>query len=302
MFIPLQVLQFNYSILMFSNGSKYPAGLKILADEVAGHNRSFSSEVPSMKRTQVWVKEMVNLLFPIKDNSDIDQREIEDKLESLMIRLADLLFPLKKELNATPVEIASAFFDELPSAYQALLDDAKAFVKSDPAAEKLEEVILCYPGFFSLVVHRLAHILYLLKVPLLPRVMNEYAHSKTGIDIHPGASIGKNCFIDHGTGIVIGETSMVGNNVKIYQGVTLGALFVEKRLSDTKRHPTIEDNVILYAGCTILGGKTVVGHDTIIGGNVWLTESVLPNSIIYRENKTIIRDSKKIDEPIQFVI
>jgi serine O-acetyltransferase len=151
-------------------------------------------------------------------------------------------------------------------------------------------------------VHRLAHILYLLKVPLLPRVMNEYAHSKTGIDIHPGASIGKNCFIDHGTGIVIGETSMVGNNVKIYQGVTLGALFVEKRLSDTKRHPTIEDNVILYAGCTILGGKTVVGHDTIIGGNVWLTESVMPNSIIYRENKTIIRDSKKIDEPIQFVI
>jgi len=141
-----------------------------------------------------------------------------------------------------------------------------------------------------------------MKVPVLPRVMSEYVHGKTGIDIHPGATIGENFFIDHGTGIVIGETTIVGDNVKIYQGVTLGALYVEKKLSDTKRHPTIEDNVIIYAGSTILGGNTVVGHDTIIGGNVWLTESVLPHSVVYRQHKAVIRDSKSFDEPINFCI
>ena len=133
-------------------------------------------------------------------------------------------------------------------------------------------------------------------------MISEYIHGKTGIDIHPGATIGKNFFIDHGTGIVIGETAVVGNNVKIYQGVTLGAIFVEKKMENTKRHPTIEDNVIIYAGSTILGGNTVIGHDTVIGGNVWLTESVLPNSVVYRQHKSVVRDSKNFQEPINFVI
>lgn len=277
-------------------------GLKALASEVSAVNRSFRGEVPPMKQTQQWVKELVNLLFPVKDNANYSQEESEERLELLKLNLIVLLSPLKKELQDTPENIADAFFDELPVIYKLLLEDAAIFVKSDPAAEKIEEVMLCYPGFFCLIVHRMAHILYNLKVPVLPRVMNEYAHSKTGIDIHPGASIGRNCFIDHGTGIVIGETSIVGNNVKIYQGVTLGALYVEKGLADTKRHPTIEDNVIIYAGSTILGGNTVVGHDTIIGGNVWLTESVLPFSILYREHKTIIRDKNKSGDQIHFVI
>jgi serine O-acetyltransferase len=223
-------------------------------------------------------------------------------LERLRLRLEELLSPLERELPSAPNRVALSFFDRMPGIYNLLAEDAHNFVKSDPAAENLEEVILCYPGFFALVVYRIAHILYTLKVPVLPRVMTEYAHSKTGIDIHPGAEIGKNCFIDHGTGIVIGETSVVGKNVKIYQGVTLGALYVKKDLADMKRHPTIEDNVILYAGCTILGGNTVVGHDTLVGGNVWITESVLPHSVVYRENKTVIRENRALDEPIHFVI
>lgn len=265
-------------------------------------NNGYCAEVPSMKETRRWLKDLVNLLFPIKENDHLDIKEIDAGLESLKIRLEELLIPLDKELQHPSGEIVSLFFTGLTDVYKLLTEDAKTFIKSDPAAEKLEEVILCYPGFFSLVVYRLAHMLYNLKVPVLPRVLTEYAHSKTGIDIHPGAVIGKNCFIDHGTGIVIGETTVVGNNVKIYQGVTLGALFVKKNMADTKRHPTIEDNVILYAGCTILGGKTVVGHDTVVGGNVWLTKSVPPHFVVYQENKTVIRENNSFNESINFVI
>jgi serine O-acetyltransferase len=263
---------------------------------------SYHSGLPSMKETQQWVKDLVDILFPLKDKRNISLQEIETKLESLKLRLEELLAPLGKELQHPSDEIVSLFFSGLPEIYALLNEDAKTFVKSDPAAESLEEVVLCYPGFFSLVVYRAAHILYKLNVPVLPRVMTEYAHTKTGIDIHPGATIGKNCFIDHGTGIVIGETTVVGNNVKIYQGVTLGALYVKKNMSDTKRHPTIEDNVILYAGCTILGGNTIVGHDTVVGGNVWLTESVMPYSVVYRENKIVVRESKSLENPINFII
>ena len=265
-------------------------------------NSSYCAEVPSMKDTHQFVDDLVYLLFPIKENRNIGLQEIGIRIDRMRLRLKELLIPLEKELSQSPKDTVTGFFSELPGVYKLLLDDADIFVKSDPAARKVEEVILCYPGFYSLTVYRLAHILFGLSVPVLPRIMTEYAHGKTGIDIHPGARIGKNFFIDHGTGIVIGETTVVGENVKIYQGVTLGALYVEKKLTDTKRHPTIEDNVILYAGCTILGGKTVVGHDTIIGGNVWLTESVLPHSVVYRQHKAIIRDSKSFDEPVDFVI
>jgi len=220
----------------------------------------------------------------------------------MRLRLKELLIPLEKDISDSPEIIAKQFFDHLPEIYESLLEDAGTFVKSDPAARCVEEVILCYPGFSCLVVHRLANKLYKLNVPVLPRVMSEYMHGMTGIDIHPGASIGKNFFIDHGTGIVIGETTRVGENVKIYQGVTLGALFVEKEMADIKRHPTIEDNVIIYAGSTILGGRTIIGHDTVIGGNVWLTESVLPHSVVYRQHKSIRKDSKTFKEPVNFVI
>jgi serine O-acetyltransferase len=171
-----------------------------------------------------------------------------------------------------------------------LYRDAKYISESDPAATGVDEVIMAYPGFYAIAVQRLAHQLFIQGVPLIPRVMTEYAHSKTGIDIHPGAEIGSEFSIDHGTGVVIGETAVIGNRVKLYQGVTIGALSVSKELASTKRHPTIEDNVIIYAGSTILGGNTVIGHDSIIGGNVWLTSSVPPYSLVYHESKITVRD------------
>ena len=265
-------------------------------------NNKYCCDVPSMTETHKYVDDLVHLLFPIKESKNFSLREIQIHLDRMKLRLTELLIPLEKELKKPPKEIAAEFFTYLPQAVELMLNDADIFAKSDPAAERVEEVILCYPGFYCLVVHRMANILYKMGVPILPRVMSEYVHGKTGIDIHPGATIGKNFFIDHGTGIVIGETTIVGENVKIYQGVTLGALYVEKNLSDTKRHPTIENNVIIYAGSTILGGKTLVGHDTIIGGNVWLTESVMPFSIVYRQHKTVIRDSKSFPDPVNFVI
>ncbi len=275
---------------------------KKFAEFLYSINSNYCSDVPSMTDTHAYVDDMVYLLFPIKEKNNINLRDIEIRLDRMKLRLKELLIPLEKDLHKSPKELAAEFFEILPEVYKLLLDDADTFMHCDPAAERVEEVILCYPGFYSLVVHRLSHVLYNLKVPVLPRVMSEYAHGKTGIDIHPGATIGKNFFIDHGTGIVIGETTLVGDNVKIYQGVTLGAIYVEKKMADTKRHPTIEDNVIIYAGSTILGGKTVVGHDTIIGGNVWLTESVLPHSVVYRQHKAIIRDSKSFEEPLNWVI
>lgn len=265
-------------------------------------NKSYCSDVPSMVDSHAFIDDLIYLLFPIKQNRNIGKVEIELKLERMKLRLKELLIPLEKDLTTGPDEIVESFFALLPDVYKMLLDDADTFSKSDPAVRCVEEVILCYPGFLCLSVHRIANILFKLKVPVLPRVISEYVHGKTGIDIHPGASIGRNFFIDHGTGIVIGETAVVGNNVKIYQGVTLGALYVEKKMENTKRHPSIEDNVIIYSGSTILGGKTVVGHDTVIGGNVWLTESVLPHSVVYRQHKAIIRDSKSFVEPVNFVI
>ncbi len=272
------------------------------ADLLYSTNQSYCTDVPSMIDTHRFVDDMLLLLFPIKGNRSLDVREIEIRLERMKLRLKELLIPLEKVIKDSPQNISDNFFKRLPQVYKKLLDDADIFMKSDPAAHCVEEVVLCYPGYSCLVVHRLAHILYELGVPVLPRVMSEYLHGLTGIDIHPGAKIGKNFFIDHGTGIVIGETAEVGNNVKIYQGVTLGALYVEKKLSDTKRHPTIEDNVIIYSSSTILGGKTVIGHDTVIGGNVWLTESVVPHSIVYRQHKAIVRNSKSFNEPINFII
>ncbi len=199
-------------------------------------------------------------------------------------------------------QIMESFMEALPSIMQRLYEDAHCYVESDPAAQSLEEVILAYPGFFALSIHRIAHALHNLGVPLIARYFSEYAHSKVGIDIHPAAKIGKNLFMDHGTGIVIGETSEIGDNVKIYQGVTLGALYVEKKLSDMKRHPTVEDNVIIYANATILGGKTVVGHDSIIGGGSWLTRSIIPFSLVYNSVDVKIRTVKDFEEPHDFVI
>ncbi|MBU0490791.1 MAG: serine acetyltransferase [Chloroflexi bacterium] len=177
--------------------------------------------------------------------------------------------------------IADDLVGALPAIRARLHQDVHAALDGDPAAKSEAEVIVAYPGLTAITAHRIAHFLYERQVPLLPRIMNEYIHHRTGIDIHPGANIGNSFFIDHGTGVVVGETTIIGRNVKIYQGVTLGALSVKKALAQEKRHPTIEDNVTIYAGATILGGKAVIGHDSIIGGNVWLIRSVPPFSHVY---------------------
>ncbi len=186
-------------------------------------------------------------------------------------------------------QIVTDFLSRLPEIRCLVETDIDAAYEGDPAATSRMEVVMSYPGLYATTVHRLAHELYQLKVPIIPRIMSELAHSKTGIDIHPGATIGERFFIDHGTGVVIGETCVIGRNVKLYQGVTLGALSFDRDpttgalVKGVKRHPNVEDNVVVYAGATILGGTTVIGHDSEIGGNVWLKDSVPPNSRVYNK-------------------
>lgn len=177
-------------------------------------------------------------------------------------------------------EVALKFIDKLPEIQELIFKDVEAQFDGDPAAGSKEDIIFSYPGIYAIYIYRIAHVLYELQVPFVPRIMTEHAHSKTGIDINPGATIGEYFFIDHGTGIVIGETTTIGNHVKIYQGVTLGALSTMKgqALSGVKRHPTIEDNVVIYANTTILGGETVVGRNSVVAGNTFVTESIPENT------------------------
>jgi serine O-acetyltransferase len=276
--------------------------MKDFLEQLQQYNQSACKEVPSKIQAQQFIDLLIELLFPVCSSQDYTLQQAELKLKHLQLQLLELISPLKNTLPEAPQWYSDTFFRQLPLIYKRLLHDADAILKFDPAAYSLEEIIVAYPGFYSITVYRLAHQLYLMKIPILPRIISEYAHSKTGIDIHPGASIGDSFFIDHGTGVVIGETCIIGNNVKIYQGVTLGALSVEKSLAYTKRHPTIEDNVIIYSGSTILGGNTVIGHDTIIGGNVWLTDSVLPFSVVYHRSEVKVRNSSNYEEPIDFSI
>ena len=195
----------------------------------------------------------------------------------------------EKKASAEAERITAEFLSKLPEVRAAADMDLSAAFDGDPAAGSREEIIIAYPGLYATTVQRLAHLLYELNVPLIPRIMAEYAHNRTGIDIHPGARIGKYFFIDHGTGIVIGETTVIGDNVKIYQGVTLGALSTRQgqRAHGQKRHPTIEDNVTIYAGASILGGETVIGHDSIIGSNAFITRSVEPGTRVSVSNREL---------------
>ena len=263
---------------------------------------SFRKEVPSMNKSHRFIDNLIYFLFPFKIDKKCSLPLIDLNLAQLQLDFKDLLNPLESVLVEPVNELNSKFFSCVPAIYESLIKDAQLFVDFDPAARSRESVILYYPGFYAISVYRLAHELYQLNIPYLPRMISEYAHSKTGIDIHPGAVIGDHFFIDHGTGIVVGETTIIGNNVKIYQGVTLGAASVDKSMKGKKRHPTLEDNVIVYSGSTILGGDTIIGHDTVVGGNVWLTKSVPPFSVVYHESKVVIRDSKEFDNPINFVI
>jgi serine O-acetyltransferase len=204
---------------------------------------------------------------------------------------SDLADDLRRETallmpGGDAADVVGRFMERLPEVKRLVETDVSAAYDGDPAATSRMEIVMAYPGVYAVTVHRLAHELYSLKVPVLPRIMSELAHSKTGIDIHPGARIGERFFIDHGTGVVIGETTVIGRNVRLYQGVTLGGLSFEKDSSGAlvkglKRHPNIEDNVVIYANATILGGQTTIGHDSEIGGNVWIKDSVPPFSRVY---------------------
>ena len=252
--------------------------------------------LPDKKAVEKTIKSVFRLLFPTTNS--YSDTEIKNNLNDPQNQMLNILSGLTGEKE----KVTQQFFKNLENIKKTLLKDANFILESDPAATQLIEVIAIYPGFFAIFCYRIANSLSQLSVPLLPRIITEYAHKVTGIDIHPLATIGCPFSIDHGTGIVIGETAYIGNNVKLYQGVTLGALSVDKSKASKKRHPTIEDNVILYAGCTILGGETVVGRNSIIGGNVWLTESIAPFSVVYHKSEIIVRNQNGFQEPINFII
>jgi serine O-acetyltransferase len=253
-------------------------------------------------RVGAWIHSLLDTLFPqAAEQTYATTGEVRDALDASAAELRALLRPLEEAID-DPAEIAGAFFRSLPEIHRQLMLDATGIERGDPAAESVDEVILAYPGFLAIAVHRIAHRFNELGVPLLPRVLSEWAHERTGIDIHPGATLGHPVIIDHGTGIVIGETAVIGNNVKVYQGVTLGALSVAKSLASTRRHPTIENDVVIYANATILGGETVIGRGSVIGGNVWITASVPPNSIVYQRSEVHVRAGRDDFEAPDFVI
>ncbi len=251
------------------------------------------------KKTEDFIDSLFRFIFYLEYNGCAELSEIEMRLFRFKSLFEEILGSASGDGNKMD---SAFFFDAFPKIYEALEDDAQYIFENDPAAQSVEEVKFSYPGFFAIAVYRMAHELVKHGVPLIPRIWTEYAHSKTGIDIHPGAEIGRNFFIDHGTGIVIGETALIGNNIKLYQGVTLGALSVTKDLQNKKRHPTIEDNVVIYANATILGGQTVIGRDSLIGGNVWITESVAPNSVVFHKGLVTVKNKLPTNEPINFII
>ena len=232
-------------------------------------------------------------IYTVRNNLSM---QLEDVLYNLSKQISIVLKYLpeyeekdEKDLLCDAEQLSLQFLDKITKIRELIQTDLEAAFDGDPAAFNKPEIIFSYPGLYAIMVNRIAHELYLLGVPLIPRIMTEYAHSKTGIDIHPGATLGRYFFIDHGTGIVIGETTEIGDNVKIYQGVTLGALSTREgqKLHGKKRHPTIEDNVTIYSGASILGGNTVIGHDSVIGGNAFITTSIPSNTRVSIKNQEL---------------
>ena len=230
-----------------------------------------------------FTKEMFYVLFD-------DEQQQKEELKALKYIFLKIVSQISIKNGD---ELWNAFLEQLPEVKRKIELDALATEQNDPASKSLEEIYLAYPGFHAIAIYRLSHELFKLNLPIVSRMMSEYIHGRTGIDIHPGATIGDSFFIDHGTGIVIGETSIIKDNVKIYQGVTLGGLSIKKSLAQTKRHPTIEDNVTIYANATILGGDIVIGANSIIGANVWITQSVPENSLVTYQSEIKISTRKK---------
>ena len=256
------------------------AALETFAEQLARAHAGVPTALPGPAFCAL-AEQVLAVLFPERAARPLTGTDaVAATLYHLQAELAELLAQVPG-LPEAPSTLAHSLFNGLPALREALLRDAEATLAADPAAQDLGEILSTYPGFYATALHRLAHSLHQRGVPRLPRLLSEYAHQRTGIDIHPGARIGAAFCIDHGTGIVIGETADIGAHVQIYQGVTLGALSVTKTLQGLKRHPTIEDHVVIYANATILGGSTVIGTRSIIGGNVWLTESVPSHSRVY---------------------
>lgn len=231
-------------------------------------------------RTQELMRQTLTLLFPhFAEGGECMAERVGKDLDGVASALASIIKDLSPDAPSTLVD---DFIDTLPTVWRAAREDAEALFHGDPAARSVDEVVLSYPGFYATVNHRLAHVLYVAAVPVLPRLIAELAHERTGVDIHPGATIGRRFMIDHGSGVVVGETALIGNGVKLYQGVTLGALTVDKAGAEKKRHPTLGDHVVVYANATILGGETVIGHDSIVAGNAFITQSVPPFSLVNR--------------------
>jgi len=255
--------------------------------------QQITGAVPSNKEIAEWALKVIRLLYPEQSNRLFTYvHQLEAEFKKLEAELSDILDAARGAHDEANEVLAKTFFECLPELYRMLNTDIQATFAGDPAAKSEFEVIRAYPGFYAISFYRLANALYRLGVPLIPRILTEYAHSRTGIDIHPAATIDEYFHIDHGTGVVVGETCFIGRHVKLYQGVTLGALSVTKAVANSKRHPTVEDHVVIYAGATILGGRTVIGEGSIIGGNVWLTKSVPANSKVYHTHEVTILKEK----------
>lgn len=272
------------------------ASNKLLFDSNFIEKRFFFNK----QKAENWIIDLTNWLFCTQEGYE-DFTFFEQKEKELNTILVELL---KKE-NFTEDKatfLATTFFENSLNLHQLLMKDLDAIFAFDPAAKSKSEILIAYPGFHAITIYRIAHQLWEGHATILSRLIAEYAHCKTGIDIHPAAIIGESFFIDHGTGIVIGETVIIGNHVKMYQGVTLGAVNVNKENAQTKRHPTIGDRVTLYANATILGGETHIGMDTVIGGNVWITSSIPSNSVVYQKSESRIISQNTFPEAINFTI
>ena len=248
--------------------------------------------INSIKITN-WIDDLFLILFPEKTLSTETIENLWNLNKSNFISfLSDISINTSETQN---FELADQLYNAIPNIYFNLQKDASALLNTDPAANSIQEIINSYPGFTAIAIYRIANAISKYDIPIVARILTEYAHSKTGIDIHPKATIGVPFVIDHGTGIVIGETTIIGKNVCIYQGVTLGAVQVEKSMEEKKRHPTVEDNVIIYANATILGGSTIIGNHSIIGGNTFLTKSVEPYSFVMQASKNTVLNQIEIN-------
>lgn len=275
---------------------------KELLERLVATRRRHQVPPPLRPLAHEFAARAVGVLFPhFAPYPACSETEVAEDLVELREDLSRLVRFVALLHADVPERVSHRFIEQLADVHSLLQEDAQAIFEGDPAARSVDEVILTYPGFYAIAVYRLANALHRMGLPLLPRLLTEHAHDKTGIDIHPGAEIGRRFCIDHGTGLVIGETTRIGRDVKLYQGVTLGALTVEKSQADKKRHPTIEDEVVVYAGATILGGGTVVGRGSIVAGNAFVTRSVPPDSVVGRSGQ-VRRRGELSAEDLDFVI